>query len=88
MKALATITLRSSQKQLWVGSIRSPAALPRMAVRGRAFLSEQADDNRSRYYKGGQRRVSRRAHGTTGIMRVGTRIAADASTRFAHPTTG
>ncbi len=31
----------------------SPAALPRMAVRGRAFLSEHADDNRSRYNKGG-----------------------------------
>jgi len=24
-----------------------------MAVRGRAFLSEHADDNRFRYYKGG-----------------------------------
>jgi len=27
--------------------------LPRMAVRGRPFLSEHADDNRFRYYKGG-----------------------------------
>lgn len=33
--------------------IRSPAALPRMAVRGRAFLSEQSDDNPFRYNKGG-----------------------------------
>src|SRR5580700_2946824 len=47
------ITLHCSQKRLRVGSIRSPAALPRMAVRGRAFLSEHADDNRSRYDKGG-----------------------------------
>ena len=53
MKVLTTITLRSSQKQLRVGSIRSPAALLRMAVRSRAFLSEHADDNRSRCYKGG-----------------------------------
>src|SRR5262249_48576559 len=41
MKMLTTITLRGSHKLLRVGSIRSPAALPRMAVRGRAFLSEQ-----------------------------------------------
>src|SRR4051794_30278241 len=43
---------------LRVGSIRSPAALPRTAIRGRAFLSEQPDDIRLRYYKGGQRRES------------------------------
>jgi hypothetical protein len=54
MKMLTTITLRSSQKRLRVGSIRSPAALPRMAVRGRAFLSECSHDNTTRYYKGGQ----------------------------------
>ena len=54
MKVLTTITLRGSHKLLRVGSIRSPAALPRIAVRGRAFLSEQADNNRARYYKGGQ----------------------------------
>jgi hypothetical protein len=53
MKVLAMITLRGSHKLLRVGSIRSPAALPRMAVRGRAFLSEQANDNRVCYYKGG-----------------------------------
>jgi len=53
MKVLATITLRGSHKLLRMGSIRSPAALPRMSVRGRAFLSEQADDNRVRYYKDG-----------------------------------
>ena len=47
------ITLRCSPKRLRAGSIRSPAALPRMAVCGRAFLSERAEDNRSRYYKGG-----------------------------------
>jgi hypothetical protein len=58
MKALTTITLQGSHKLLRVGSIRSPAALPRMAVRGRAFLSERADDIRFRYYKGGQSRVS------------------------------
>jgi hypothetical protein len=40
-----------------MGSIRSPAALPRMAVRGRAFLSEHADDNRSRYNKDGLNEV-------------------------------
>ena len=51
MKELTTITLRGSQKLLRMGSIRSPAALPRMAVRGRAFLSEHADHNRSRYNK-------------------------------------
>ena len=53
MKVLTTITLRSSHKLLRVGSIRSPAALPPMAVRGRAFLSEHANDIRIRYYKGG-----------------------------------
>ena len=36
-----------------MGSIRSPAALPWRAVRGRAFLSEHADDKRFRYDKGG-----------------------------------
>src|SRR5215213_335153 len=40
-----------SHKRLRAQSIRSPAALPRMAVRGRAFLSEQPQNNRSRYYK-------------------------------------
>ena len=40
MKTLTTISLRSSQKRLRAQSIRSTAALPRMAVRGRAFLSE------------------------------------------------
>src|SRR5215813_2115536 len=53
MKVLTTITLRDSHNLLRVGSIRSPAALPRMAVRGRAFLSERPDDSRSRSYKGG-----------------------------------
>ena len=48
MKVLTTITLHGSHKLLRVGSIRSPAALPRIAVRGRAFLSEQADNNRFR----------------------------------------
>jgi hypothetical protein len=36
-----------------MGSIRSPAALPRTAVRGRAFLSEHPNNNRSRYNKDG-----------------------------------
>src|SRR4051794_1032078 len=31
------------------------SGLPRRAVRGRPFLSEQADNNPSRYYKGGAR---------------------------------
>src|SRR5262245_17657619 len=48
-------------KLLRVDSIRSPAALPRTAIRGRAFLSERADDSRFPYYKGGQRRFTRRA---------------------------
>jgi len=51
MKVLTTITLRGSPG----GSGRiDPIAsgLPRMAVRGRPFLSEQADNNPSRYYKG------------------------------------
>src|SRR3954470_11341472 len=57
------ILLRESQVRLRVGSIRSPAALPRMAVRGRAFLSEQPNDNGFGYDKGGQRRaLARRAH--------------------------
>jgi hypothetical protein len=29
------------------------SGLPRIAIRGRPFLSEQADDNRFPYYKGG-----------------------------------
>jgi hypothetical protein len=53
MKVLATITLRGSHRLLRMGSIRSPAALPRTAIRGRAFLSEQADDTRFPYYKVG-----------------------------------
>src|SRR5947199_8620480 len=73
MKTLTTITLRSSQKRLRVGSIRSPAALPRMAVRGRAFLSEYPHDNRSPYYKGGQGgRVAARARRRPQGRRRGT----------------
>src|SRR6516162_10001940 len=53
MKGLTTITLQGSHKLLRVGSIRSPAALPRMAVRGRAFLSELPQNISWRYYKGG-----------------------------------
>ncbi len=45
--------LRESQKWLRMGSIRSAAALPRMAVCGRAFLSEHADHNPVRYDKDG-----------------------------------
>src|SRR5215210_7399742 len=87
MKVLTTIPLRGSHKPLRVGSIRSSAALPRVSVRGRAFFSEQTDDNRIRYYKGGQRRM-RRAHASLFLFqqitsdteqRVGT-------LRFAHPT--
>src|SRR4051794_3757697 len=76
MKMLTTVTLRGSQKRLRAGPIRSPAALPRMAVRGRAFLSEQPEDNRSRYYKGGQSEACPPFH-----------FAAGTSLRsFAHPT--
>src|SRR5688572_19703523 len=53
MKVLTTITLHGSHKLLRADTIRSPAALPRTAIRGRAFLSEHADDNRFCYYKGG-----------------------------------
>ena len=53
MKALTTITLRGSNKTAQGGFDPSPAALPRMAVRGRAFLSEHADDKRFCFYKGG-----------------------------------
>jgi hypothetical protein len=53
MKVLTTIPLPGSHKPLRMGAIRSPAALPRVSVRGRAFLSEQTDDNRIRYYKDG-----------------------------------
>jgi len=53
MKVLTTITLLGSQKRLWVGSIRSPAAC-RGCSRGRPFLSEYPEDSSARYYKGGQ----------------------------------
>ena len=48
--------------RLRVGSIRSPAALPRFADRGRAFLSEQPNNNPIGNDKGGQRRGTRSAH--------------------------
>jgi hypothetical protein len=79
MKALTTITLRGSHKLLRVGSIRSPAALPRMAVRGRAFLSERADDIRFRYYKGGLSEASPPTACATNT--VGSALCA-----LAHPT--
>jgi hypothetical protein len=47
------ITLRGSQKRLRAGYDPIASGLPRIAVRGRPFLSEQADDNRFPYYKGG-----------------------------------
>src|SRR5215203_5821845 len=65
------IMLRGSHKLLRADSIRSPAALPRIAVRGRAFLSEQAHDNRIRYYKGGLAKrnpPSVRVSGTRGLL--------------------
>src|SRR5579883_3225921 len=77
MKVLTTITLRGSHKLLRVGSIRSPAALPRIALRGRAFLSEQADDIRFCCYKGGQSEACPPT--SVVLVRVGT-------LRFAHPT--
>jgi len=47
------ITLRGSQKQLRVGLDPIASGLPRIAVRGRPFLSEHTDSNRFRYYKDG-----------------------------------
>jgi len=47
------ITLQGSQKRLRAGYDPIASGLPRIAVRGRPFLSEQANDNRFRYYKGG-----------------------------------
>jgi hypothetical protein len=47
------IRLRGSQRRLRAGTIRSPAAPPRMAIRGGAFLSEHTNDTCFRYYKGG-----------------------------------
>src|SRR5208282_4586915 len=73
MKERTTITLRGSNKLLRVGSIRSPAALPRMAVRGRAFLSEHADDKRFRYYKDGL--SPRETHHTSSPLYDGYRFA-------------
>jgi len=80
MKVLTTITLRGSHKLLRVGSIRSPAALPRTAVRGRAFLSQQADNIRFRCYKGGQRRAS-----AVPTILFATRVMVG-TLRFAYPT--
>src|SRR5262249_5622195 len=40
------IMLLCSQKWLRMGPIRSPAALPRTAIRGRAFLSEHPINSR------------------------------------------
>jgi len=53
MKVLTTITRRGSQKWLRAGYDPIASGLSRGAVRGRPFLSEHADDNRFRYYKGG-----------------------------------
>jgi hypothetical protein len=77
MKVLATITLRGSHRLLRMGSIRSPAALPRTAIRGRAFLSEQADDTRFPYYKVGLARP--------GLLVVGTAFAPRVTRHFAMP---
>jgi hypothetical protein len=86
MKVLTTIMLRGSPKLLRVGSIRSPAALPRIAVRGRAFLSERADDNRFCYYKGGQKAGYGPSPTNSGTDEVMT-PSKDAGHRFAfaHP---
>jgi hypothetical protein len=52
------ITLRGSPKRLRAGYDPIASGLPRIAVRGRPFLSEQANDNRFRYYKGGLAKAS------------------------------
>jgi len=43
--------LRGSHRRLRLEPIRSPAAPPRMAIRGGAFLSEHANDSHIRYYR-------------------------------------
>src|SRR5450631_828813 len=47
------ITLRGSQKRLRAEYDPIASGLPRIAVRGRPFLSEHPDNIRLRYYKGG-----------------------------------
>jgi hypothetical protein len=46
------ITLRGSQKRLRAENDPIASGLPRIARRGRPFLSEQPDDNLFCYYKG------------------------------------
>jgi len=61
MKVLVTILLRGSQG----GSGRIDpitSALPRVSVRGRAFLSERPNNSRCRYYKGAAGRILGRNH--------------------------
>ena len=53
MKVLARSRYGAAKGGLGWSTIRSPAALPRMAIRGRASLSERPNDKRIRYYKGG-----------------------------------
>jgi hypothetical protein len=52
MKVLTTIKLRCSQDLAQGANDPIASGLPWMAIRGRPFLSEQAHDNRIRYYKG------------------------------------
>lgn len=52
MKALARSRYEAAQKAQG-GYDPIASGLPRIAIRGRPFLSEQANDSRSRYYKGG-----------------------------------
>src|SRR5215475_7459353 len=90
MKVLTTITLRGSHKLLRVGSIRSSAALPRMAVRGRAFLSERPDNNWFCCYKGGlaegvTHRAVIRGNGSGGLRFANPPYGALSTNRPRHP---
>src|SRR6185369_3251847 len=79
MKVLTTIRLPGSQG----GSGRIDpidSGLPRMAIRGRPFLSERGENNRSRYYKGAISEAERSAlRRPPGAMR-------SASPRLLRPT--
>ena len=57
MKVLARSRYGAAQTALG-GLDPIASGLPWSCGRGRPFLMEQADDNRLRYYKGGQRRAS------------------------------
>src|SRR5262249_40714361 len=72
------IMLLCSQKWLRMGPIRSPAALPRTAIRGRAFLSDHPINSRFGLNKDGWSEATPSG---------GSHLADSAGGfRFAHPT--